>query len=176
MADNIAADSSMSLCGIILSGANIASKQNDSNSSIEDGYLTALEISELDLSKLNLIILSACQTGLGQISMDGVAGIPRGLKKAGANAILVSLWEVDDLATRLLMTSFFEGLNSGLTKHEALRQAQKHLRNYNGTIKRSYSSYSPSRMSNTTVEEVVRIDYLDNPYYWAPFILIDGIY
>ena len=175
MTDNITADSTMSLCGIILSGANSASQQNSANTVIEDGYLTALELSELNLSNLNLVILSACQTGLGQVSIDGVAGIPRGLKKAGANAILVSLWEVDDLATRLLMTGFFEGLKLGLPKQEALRRAQERLRGYNETVRRRVSSFSPSRMSSTTIEEVIKIDYFDNPYYWAPFILIDGI-
>ena len=79
---------------------------------------------------MELAVLSACQTGLGRITADGIAGLPRGLKKAGANAILVSLWDVNDHATQLLMTQFYRNLLKGKNKIESLHDAQTYVRNY----------------------------------------------
>ena len=95
----------------------------------EDGVLTAQEISVLDFSGLDLLVLSACQTGLGEIKGDGVFGLQRGFKKAGAQTIMMSLWKVDDVATQMLMTEFYKGLTSGLSKQEAFLNAQKTVRN-----------------------------------------------
>ena len=147
LADNITEDQSMSLCGLVLSGVNITAQRDSSLMNMEDGLLTALEISELDLSQLDLVVLSACQTNLGKISQDGVFNLPRGLKKAGAKTLLVSLWEVNDEATQKLMTAFFTNLKKGMSKCESLSDAQKQLR---------------------------AIDEFANPYFWAPFVLIDG--
>ena len=94
-------------------------------------------------------MLSACQTGLGAVSGEGVFGLQRGFKKAGVNTILMSLWEVDDEATQLLMTQFYKGLTSGLSKTDALKAAQAAVRTNKS---RDFSS----------------------PYYWAAFILLDG--
>lgn len=148
LADNITEDQSMSLCGLVLSGVNITAQRDSIHSKMEDGLLTALEISELDLSQLDLVVLSACQTNLGTITQDGVFNLPRGLKKAGAKTLLVSLWEVNDEATQKLMTIFFANIKNGMSKYEALHYAQKQL--------------------CTTTE-------FANPYYWAPFVLIDGL-
>jgi CHAT domain-containing protein len=98
-----------------------------------------------------LVVLSACQTGLGDISQgEGVFGLQRGFKKAGANSILMSLWKVDDEATQILMTQFYKNLVSGQSKRQSLRSAQKYLREYNR-------------------------GQFDKPEYWAAFILLDGI-
>lgn len=148
LADIIAEDQSMSLCGLVLSGANVTAQRDSLHLNMEDGLLTALEISELDLSQLDLVVLSACQTNLGKITQDGVFNLPRGLKKAGANTMLVSMWEVNDAATQKLMTVFFSNLKQGMAKYEALRNAQSQLK---------------------STEEY------NQPYYWAPFVLIDGI-
>ncbi len=173
--NNNSIDSTMLLCGLVCSGANITSKQYYSNNFLEDGYLTALEISELNLSKLDLAVLSACQTGIGMAAPDGPSGIPRGLKKAGTNSIVVSLWDVDDLATRILMTHFFYFYNQGKTKYESLKLAQEKVRTFNEKIKIKTSQFSQSIMANITTEREIVVDYLDKPYFWAAFILIDGI-
>lgn len=91
-----------------------------------DGYLTGEEIMDLDLSHLELVVLSACDTGSGQIiAMEGVFGIDRAFRVAGAKSTLSSLYPVPDEATRKLTEYFYTNLfNQGLSKREALRQAQ----------------------------------------------------
>lgn len=115
-----------------------------------DEQLTAYDISLLDLSGLDVVSLSACQTGLGDISGDGVFGLQRGFKKAGAKSILMSLWPVANEPTKLLMTQFYKNLTSGdcKTKAEALELAKQTVKN------------------NTA---------WNSPDYWAGFILLDGI-
>ena len=115
---------------------------------VEDGVLTAAEISWLDLSGLDLTVLSACETALGRVSADGVFGLQRGFKKAGAGAMLMSLWKVDDKATAHLMKEFYREWLGGKSKYEALELAKASVRSCPGW---------------------------DDPDYWAAFILIDGI-
>ncbi len=115
---------------------------------VEDGVLTAAEISWLDLSGLDLTVLSACETALGRVSADGVFGLQRGFKKAGAGAMLMSLWKVDDKATAHLMKEFYREWLGGKSKYEALEIAKASVRSCPGW---------------------------DDPDYWAAFILIDGI-
>ena len=117
-----------------MSGANIALKKGANLKDVEDGILTAQEISTLDLRGLELAVLSACQTGIGDIAGDGVFGLQRGFKKAGANTLLMSLWKVDDNATHLLMTEFYKNLLAGESKFESLRKAQKYVRDYEEEI------------------------------------------
>jgi len=116
----------------------------------DDGILTALEVASLDLIGLDLVVLSACQTAQGDLGDDGVLGLQRGFKKAGANSILMSLWKVDDKATQILMTQFYKNLVSGQSKRQSLQYAQRYLREYNA-------------------------GQYDKPEYWAAFILLDGI-
>lgn len=112
---------------------------------IDDGVLTALEITDLDLTKTQLVVLSACETGLGDIDdMEGVFGLQRAFKQAGVKNIIVSLWKVPDAATKLFMTYFYENLLSGITTREAFENAQKKMRKM----------------------------YTDDPFSWASFILI----
>ena len=122
--------------------------------SIDDGRLTAAEIAQLDLRGLDMVVLSACQTGLGEITGDGVFGLQRGFKKAGAQTIVMSLWKVDDEATTEFMTTFFENIKIDrdghpLNKHEAFKEAQSKL-------KQDKDKYS-------------------DPYCWAAFVMLDGI-
>lgn len=136
--------------GLLLAGAEQGLFEPDSlPEDAEDGILTAAEISRLDLSDSELIVMSACETGLGKISADGVFGLQRGFKKAGAEALMMSLWKVDDEATTELMKSFYDGwLREGLSKNEALLKAKASLR---------------------------AVPRWNNPRYWAPFILLDAL-
>ena len=110
----------------------------------EDGFLTATEIFNMNLNA-DLVGLSACQTGLGiQSAGEGVVGLSRAFMYAGTDSVLVSLWSVSDESTYKLMVRFFEGLKQGKDKLTALKEAKNYLRT-NG---------------------------YDNPFYWAPFILI----
>jgi CHAT domain-containing protein len=90
--------------------------------------LTASEIADLKL-KADLVVLSACSTGKGDITGDGVIGLSRSLFLAGVPSVMVSLWDVDDAATATLMTAFYRNWQSGkLNKAQSLRQAMLETR------------------------------------------------
>ncbi len=135
----------MQWSGVLLAGANNAWNGRFSLENVEDGILTADEISRLDLSKTKLVILSACETAKGHIDpVDGVYGLQQAFKKAGVGTIVMSLWKVPDEATSLLMEHFYKSLMEGIEKHDALNAAMKQVRQkYN------------------------------DPYYWAGFIMLD---
>ena len=169
------ADKALTRSGLLLAGANHTLTGDNNLLASEDGVLTAKEISMLDLRGVDLLVLSACQTGLGKITGDGVFGLQRGFKKAGANAILMSLWKVDDRATRFLMKSFYEYLMEGMDKHEALRRAQTDLRTLEvETESRTSSRRAISTRARRNRTTVKKQPYTD-PYYWAAFILLDGM-
>tara|TARA_Y100001970_G_scaffold198669_1_gene241680 strand:- start:5612 stop:8635 length:3024 start_codon:yes stop_codon:yes gene_type:complete len=112
--------------GIILSGANFPEFNK-----IDDGYLTALELSKLDFSGTELVVISGCESGLGEIkSGDSIYGLKRSIAVAGARSSLLSLWEVDDEATAAFMKSFYERLKKGEGRSDALAATQKEFRNH----------------------------------------------
>lgn len=138
-------DNSMLYSGLLFAGGNNAWTGKEIAEGVEDGILTAEEISRLDLRGNKLIVLSACNTGLGDINnVDGVFGLQRGLKRAGVKTILMSLWKVPDEETRVLMSLFYKELLSGVTPRQSLKTAQKQLMSMG-----------------------------KSPYYWAGFILLD---
>jgi CHAT domain-containing protein len=144
--ENSHLDDALNYSGLLFAGANYALQGNRLPDGIEDGVLTAREIAQVDLGHVDLVVLSACQTGLGEIRDDGVFGIQRGFKKAGARSLLMSLWKVDDEATDLMMTRFYERLMDGRELHRAFAEAQ----------------------------QAVREGGYPEPYFWASFILLDG--
>jgi CHAT domain-containing protein len=89
-------DKALTRSGLLFAGANNALKGKPLPEGVDDGILTAQEISRLDLRRLDLVVLSACETGLGEITGDGVFGLQRGFKKAGAQSILMSRWKRSD--------------------------------------------------------------------------------
>jgi CHAT domain-containing protein/tetratricopeptide (TPR) repeat protein len=128
--------------GILLSGAGVSRSEADLSG--EDGILTAYEAMNIDLDQTDLVVLSACETALGELrNGEGVYGLQRSLIVAGAGAVMMSLWQVDDVATQELMVSFYQHWLGGDSKHEAFRKAQL-------MIKEKYIS----------------------PYYWGAFILV----
>ena len=145
----------MNRSGLLMSGDGrlVKSRVLDDD---DDGILTAAEISRLDLRGMELTVLSACQTGLGDVSGDGVFGLQRGFKKAGAGTLLMSLWKVDDKATEMLMTQFYKGIAAGKSKYEALSDAQKYVRKY--------------RIDKNGM----KVQVYAHPAYWAGFILLDA--
>lgn len=95
----------------------------------EDGILRAAEIAQLNLSSCSLVVLSACETGLGYSnSSEGVYGLQRAFKLAGADMVLMSLWDVDDRATSILMTEFYKNLIAGKDVDDALASSKDYVR------------------------------------------------
>lgn len=138
-------DYSMLYSGLLFAGCNNAWRGEEIVEGVEDGILTADEISRIDLSGNKLIVLSACNTGLGDIdNVDGVFGLQRGLKRAGVKTILMSLWKVPDEETKDLMRMFYKELLNGNTPHQSLKIAQE------------------QQMAKGM-----------SPYHWAGFILLD---
>jgi hypothetical protein len=117
---------------------------------VDDGFLTSYEISNLDFRGLNLVVLSACETGRGSIKGDGVFGLQRGFKMASAQSILMSLWKVDDNSTCFFMTEFYKNWIAGKSKHDALELAKQSVRSH-------------------------KEKGWDNPKHWAAFILLDAL-
>ncbi|HEX2876213.1 MAG TPA: CHAT domain-containing tetratricopeptide repeat protein, partial [Polyangiaceae bacterium] len=124
--------------GLGLAGANLR------GAGTADGILTALEASNLDLWGTKLVVLSACETGVGQVANgQGVYGLRRALVQAGAETQLMTLWKVDDEGTRDLMVDFYQRLQAGVGRGAALRQAQLAM---------------------------LASDQRAHPYFWASFI------
>ena len=142
-------DKPLTRSGLYMAGANNTYNGREIPQGVDDGVLTAQEISCLDLRGLDLVVLSACQTAEGDISGEGVLGLQRGFKKAGAKSILMSLWKVDDEATCFLMTEFYKKwICEGKSKYQALELAKQEVRSRKGW---------------------------EDPKYWAAFILLDGL-
>ena len=140
-------DAALLRCGLFMAGA----KTRLSGTKIQgadDGILTAREISMINLNGLDLAILSACETGIGDISGDGVFGLQRGFKKAGTHSILMSLWKVNDEATSFLMKEFYKSWLAGKSKQESLEYAKKQVRE--------------------------RPEW-NSPKYWSAFVILDAI-
>lgn len=141
----------LSYSGLCFAGAQNYLDGQDVPKSSDDGILTAAEVAEMDLSGLELLSLSACQSGLGVITADGVFGLQRGFKKAGAQALLMSLWKVDDDATEMLMTEFYSqwiGSGKRVSMYDALEAAKEKVRN---------------------------CEEWEDPSVWSAFILLDGV-
>ena len=176
-------DKALTRSGLLFAGANNALEGKQLPENVDDGILTAQEISKLDLRGLDIAVLSACQTGLGEITGDGVFGLQRGFKKAGANTLLISLWSVHDDATRLLMTRFYADLISGMGKAEALRDAQRYVREYererevfedDGRKKLAAKDREEAQM-NEVKKVVIKERPYQDPAFWAAFVLLDAI-
>lgn len=115
--------------GFILAGGNNAFQGEEIPKGVEDGVLTALEISRMNLFNTKLAVLSACQTGLGDVKgSEGVYGLQRAFKMAGVDYLIFSLWEVPDFQTQELMANFYNNWFSGLEIREAFKKAQNHLK------------------------------------------------
>ena len=143
--------------GLALAGANACNSAEAPGDNPDDGLLTALEVASLDLYGTELAVLSACDTGIGATEIhdafldkniargDGIHGLRRALVLAGVRTQMVSLWRVDDAATRRLMTSYYRKLADGKGRSEALREVQRAF---------------------------LRTDGLSHPKYWASFLVL----
>lgn len=130
--------------GLALAGANDNWNNDVVSSDKEDGVLTAYEISTMDLSNTKLVVLSACETGLGAVqSGEGVYGLQRAFKLAGVDQLIMSLWQVPDLETKEFMQTFYSNCFKGMPVRKAFRETQL-------VMNKKYQ-----------------------PYQWAAFILVE---
>ena len=130
------------LSGLALAGANTSHIGQKPPEDAEDGLLTAEDVTGIDLLNTELVVLSACETGLGDVHIgEGVMGLRRSFMLAGAKTLVMSLWKIPDKETRELMEDFYDRLLDGAPRAQALRQAQL-------AMKAIYP----------------------NPYYWGAFI------
>ncbi len=137
-ADQSSRENPMLRSGLAMAGA------NKKQSGDEDGILTAFEVAGLDLTGTSLVVLSACETGLGDMKNgEGVYGLRRALVLAGSESQLISLWAVSDEGTRELMRDYYKGLLGGYGRSQALRNVQL---------------------------QMIKNEKRKHPYYWASFI------
>jgi CHAT domain-containing protein len=130
--------------GLALANANVTWSEGLVSSDKEDGVLTAYEIADMDLSNTKLVVLSACETGLGDIkSGEGVYGLQRAFKLAGVNYVVMSLWQVPDLETKEFMQTFYSNCFAGMPIRKAFRETQL-------AMNKKYQ-----------------------PYQWAAFVLVE---
>ncbi|MCB9049494.1 MAG: CHAT domain-containing protein [Lewinellaceae bacterium] len=139
-------DHPMIRSGLVMAGGNQAWRGKPVPEGLEDGILTAYEVSQVDLRNTELVVLSACETGLGDIEgNEGVYGLQRAFKIAGADKLIMSLWNVPDAQTQEMMVLFYRyWLEEGMELSEAFRAAQ-------GEMRKRYKAH----------------------YYWAAFVLVE---
>ena len=145
VADAQSRSDAMLRSGLIFAGGNRAWSNREAIDGVEDGILTSSEISSLNLSSTKLLVLAACQSGLGEANdHEGVFGLQRAFKLAGVETIIMTLWRVPDDTTAKLIQLFYDNWTAGMEKHAAFKKAQQQIRAEN-----------------------------PNPYYWGAFVILD---
>jgi CHAT domain-containing protein len=149
------------MSGIALSGSNTRAKADE-----DDGILTAVEVAGLDLGRAQLVVLSACETGLGAVAGgEGVLGLQRAFQLAGANTCVTSLWKVDEPATQVLMTEFYKNLwEKRLGRLDSLRAAQL-------AMLRQYNPKEQKLRGLDLAEDNTMRPKRGSPHYWSAFVL-----
>lgn len=137
----------MSLSGLVFAGGNAAWLGKKYSDGVLGGVLTAKDIANLDFKGTDLLVLSACKTGQGKVTAEGVFGLQRAFKKAGVGTIIMSLWNVDDKVTSEFMVAFYGRLTDKAN-------------NWN------------KRKAFEQTKEIIRKKHPD-PYYWAAFVMLD---
>ena len=150
LAKNKGKDDPMKNHALAFAGACYALEGGIVPDSIDDGILTSKEISELDLHNVDLAVVSACKSALGEIRADGVYGLMRGFKQAGVKSLIMATDDIVDYVSGQLWIQLFRNLAKGMTKREALLEGLKYIR---------------------TMDDGA----FSHPKYWTPFILIDGV-
>ena len=135
----------MSLSGLIMSGGNAAWRGEELPTGTLGGVLTANNIAHLDLSNTDMVVLSACQTGQGNATAEGLYGLQRAFKKAGVGTMVMTLWSVSDKVATEFMIKFYESLvENDWDKHKAFEQTKSYIRTQH-----------------------------PDPYHWAAFVMLD---
>jgi CHAT domain-containing protein len=154
------------LSGVVLAGANRPSREPAAATSRADGILTAEEVAERDLTATELVVLSACETGLGEVAGgEGVLGLQRAFSLAGAHSVIASLWKIEDRATKALMSELYRNLwdrKSPMGKAQALRHAQ---------LRMLGKEASAGPTTPRGVGGFASVATAGHPFFWAAFQL-----
>jgi CHAT domain-containing protein len=168
----------LSVCGLVLAGANLPMPTDESGIPAGDGgILTAEAIAGLDLRKMDLVVLSACETGVGMTATgEGVLGLQRAFHTAGTHNVIASLWKVNDEATAVLMKLFFQKLwNEGKAPIHALREAQLVLYRHPERVKALAAVRGPDFSNQVKIVEELaprpKPAGRDTTRLWAGFVL-----
>jgi CHAT domain-containing protein/tetratricopeptide (TPR) repeat protein len=168
--------------GLALSGAETWLRGAALPEEAEDGLLFAEDVAGMDLSATEIVVLSACETGLGESKTgDGVYGLRRAFVLAGAKTLVMSLWKVPDMATAILMDRFYDHLLAGEWRHQALRQAQRDLREMRVDAMREtwlsdemIDRFAPDQAGKRELKwlRAHPDDHrpFEHPFYWGAFI------
>jgi CHAT domain-containing protein len=137
--------------GLVLTGANRVTDPKAPAAVADEGWLTAEEVALMDLRGTELVVLSACESGLGDVAQagEGVMGLRRAFQYAGAESVLVTLFKVSDVETRSLMKFFYQRLKDGATPADALHDAKVDL------IARRRKEHKAA-----------------HPFFWSSFVLV----
>lgn len=167
-------DTQLSKSCLFLSGSEKNLKQKEFDASRHDGILSARELAKMDLEDVDLTVMSACMSGLGYITPDGVYGLQRGLKTAGVRTVISTLWSVDDEASCFFIIQLYKNLEAGMTLHDAFGTAREALKKYEKTYGSS-SSTTDGVSGSYTQRRRITIPKFNKPYFYNAFILIDGL-
>ena len=157
----------MSRNGLTFAGlvTTLTNRKFDKN--LFDGILSAAELSKLDMNGVELTTLSSCQTGLGEITSDGVYGIQRGLKQAGVKSMMISLWSVTNYSSSLFYKHFYQALSQQENKsfHDAFKTAREKL---------SKEKYRGKYLDLISLDEEEYVKDQGIPQHTHQYILIDA--
>lgn len=144
--DSVVSTDPMLRSGMLFADVSRVLRSQPPIAGLDDGMLTAMEASAMDLDGTELVVLSACETGLGEVHAgEGVFGLRRAFAEAGAQTVMMSMWKVPDETTHQLMAAFFSNWLGGMEKHAALSAAQQTIRSQPGH---------------------------ESPFYWGAFVLV----
>ena len=166
-------DVQLSKSCLFLSGSERNLKQSEFDASCHDGVLSARELAKMNLLNVDLTVMSACMSGLGYVTPDGVYGLQRGLKTAGVKAIVSTLWSVDDAASCLFIVQLYKNMEAGQGLHESFWNAREFLKKYEITL--GENTYDNDGVNGSfTQRRRITFQKFNKPYYYNAFILIDG--
>ena len=169
----------MMLSGLALAGANTWRSGGKLPAKAGKGFLFAQDVALLDLWANEITVLSACDTAMGDIKIgEGVFGLRRAFPLAGSKTLVMSLWPVPDKATALLMDRFFDNLNGGKGRADALQEAQTYISTI--TVRELHQSslgrdvldelVNTRNLSRETFEDTQDLQPLEHPFYWGAWV------
>lgn len=155
-----------------LSNAGTHLRDNQFDAFNKDGLLSAREIARLNLENVELVTTSACQTALGYITADGIYGMERGFKSAGAKGMVLSLWSVNIESARIFFTLLYKYIGKGESVHTAFNHARNDLLTKSFTTSTLTNKFSAVTLSSKESTTIITKKY-NTPEHTNPYILVD---